>query len=825
MKIAIVAPSPVPFTIGGAENLLWGLQQYFNEETPHQCELVKLPSREHTFKDLIRSYLDFCRLDLSHFDMVISTKYPAWMVSHPNHVCYMLHKLRGLYDTYQFTGLPTNFAWVGSSLAEVRRLMDNVRREPDSNSGLMVLLECLLTLEGNKVPAGTLDFPGPFVREIIHFIDSMALATSRIVRYAAISANVRGRGEYFPVDAKVRVAYPPPRLTAFECGAQEYLFTVSRLDGPKRIGLLVEAMRHVRSPIPLYIAGTGPDEPRIKALAADDPRIRFLGFVNDRDVLSWYRDALAVPFIPYDEDYGLITIEAMMSGKPVLTLTDSGGPNEFVENGVTGYSVAPTPEALAESIDAICGDPAAAREMGRNALRRVAGIRWADVTSTLLGGGVPRRAAHARRRPRIAVALTFPVYPPRGGGQARVFHLYRQLARYADIELVTSCHATEPPLRREIAPGLVETRIPRSQAHQDVENEISRLVGWAPVTDVVMSHLYKLTSEFEAALSDACDRADVVVASHPYLGCALVECAGTTKPIWFEAHNVEQTLKRDILPDTADGQDVLRWVCHDEATCWKHASVVLACARQDIGELTRLYGSSSALTLEVPNGVAVDDVPFTSMADRGSNKRRLGFGPRRAALFMGSWHGPNITAVREILGCAEEVQDVTFVLIGSVCRAFVEHKVPANVRLLGVVDDDEKALLLGAVDFGLNPMTEGSGSNLKMLDYFASGTPVISTQFGARGIEVTAGTHFVCADEHRLVDAIRVASLMTVGDLQKMTIAARNLALEKYDWRVIADQFAVASGLSPSTEKPSIGLPARRRVVSSGVRGTLGEPA
>src|SRR5882757_10421886 len=103
MKIAIVAPSPIPFTVGGAENLFWGLQNYINEETSHQCELLKLPTPENNFFELIESYRKFSKLDVSHFDFVISTKYPCWMINHPQHVCYMQHKLRGLYDTYHFT--------------------------------------------------------------------------------------------------------------------------------------------------------------------------------------------------------------------------------------------------------------------------------------------------------------------------------------------------------------------------------------------------------------------------------------------------------------------------------------------------------------------------------------------------------------------------------------------------------------------------------------------------------------------------------------------------------------------------------------------------
>ena len=74
MKIAIVAPSPVPFTIGGAESLWWGLLNWINQNTNHQAELIKIPSPERSFRELVNSYQNFSKLDLTHFDIVISGK-------------------------------------------------------------------------------------------------------------------------------------------------------------------------------------------------------------------------------------------------------------------------------------------------------------------------------------------------------------------------------------------------------------------------------------------------------------------------------------------------------------------------------------------------------------------------------------------------------------------------------------------------------------------------------------------------------------------------------------------------------------------------------
>src|SRR5262249_48959323 len=215
---------------------------------------------------------------------------------------------------------------------------------------------------------------------------------------------------------------------------------------PKRVDLLIRAMRLARTPLPLLIAGTGRDEARLRDLAAGDGRIRFLGPVPDDALVALYGASLAVPFVPYDEDYGLVAIEAMTSGKPVITGTDSGGPLAFVADGETGLVVPPVPEALARAIDRLASDVDEARRMGRSAPpggavdgpRRVGGgageggrdIPGERTVAALLedrGRGRARVVSAASRgdasrpgRAKIAVAVPFAVYPPLAGGQLRI---------------------------------------------------------------------------------------------------------------------------------------------------------------------------------------------------------------------------------------------------------------------------------------------------------------------------------------------------------------------------------------------------------------------
>lgn len=114
-------------------------------------------------------------------------------------------------------------------------------------------------------------------------------------------------------------------------------------------------------------------------------RIEWLGEISEEEKRDRYAHALGVLYPPLDEDYGYVTLEAMLSARPVITCADSGGPLEFIRDGENGRVTAPTPQALAQAMDELWQDRARARrwgEAGREdyAERR---ISWQTVISTL----------------------------------------------------------------------------------------------------------------------------------------------------------------------------------------------------------------------------------------------------------------------------------------------------------------------------------------------------------------------------------------------------------------------------------------------------------
>lgn len=385
MKIAIVAPSPVPFVMGGAEGLWLSLQSYINDETSHSCELIKLPAPEGNLLELIRSYRRFTKLNLDHFDQVITGKYPAWMIEHRCHSIYMLHKMRGLYDLYHLANQPLDFDFRAKHAEKIHDLIENIRyvdsRENKNIGAIFDAVEDYLT--SSLIMPADLKIPNPLARYILHFLDSYALHPGRIRSYFAISETVKKRENYFPDGVPVTVFHPPARKIPYYCETYRDLFTVSRLTKLKRVNKLIEAMAYVEADIKLYIAGSGPEEARLRAMASKDSRIIFLGNITTDELLKRYATALAVPFIPYDEDYGLVTLEAMLSSKPVITTNTSGGVRELVDSGETGLVVTEDKFELAAAIDYFSTSGTRAEAMGVRALEKGRQISWANMARML----------------------------------------------------------------------------------------------------------------------------------------------------------------------------------------------------------------------------------------------------------------------------------------------------------------------------------------------------------------------------------------------------------------------------------------------------------
>lgn len=333
MRVAIVEATPPGGNSGGALRFHLGLEQALNAVPGVQAERVGLPCDERDFGSIQEAYLRAYDLDLSGYDAVISSKAPGYAVRHPNHVCYLLHTMRVFYDMFD------------AEMAATPRQLEQ--------------------------------------RALIHQLDTAALQFPRTRAVYAIGHEVRRRLlEFNGVDCEV--LHPALALEGLRAGEYVHAFLPGRLHRWKRVDLIIRAMRLVRRPLKLLIAGSGEDGEDLRALAAGDERIRFLGDVSDGELLDLYANALVVPFAPIREDYGLVAIEALAAGKPVITCRDSGEPALLVRDGETGFVCEPSAEAIAGKLEHLYDHPDLARAMGGAGPWSIRHIRWEHVVASLL---------------------------------------------------------------------------------------------------------------------------------------------------------------------------------------------------------------------------------------------------------------------------------------------------------------------------------------------------------------------------------------------------------------------------------------------------------
>jgi len=323
----------VPFERGGTEIFADGLVGALRA-AGHEAELVTVPFKWYPGERVLTQAFLWRLLDLEEanggpIDAVIATKFPSYVVRHPNKVVWLLHQFRQAWD------LDRTELGQFSDSAEDRALRRKV-------------------LELDRVSLGE-------ARKIF--------TTSSIV-----AGRLR---DSVGLDAEVLA--PPPAPLAFRCDEYgDFILSVNRLDRAKRIDLLIEAAARVPG-LRVVIAGDGPDRERLMQLA--NGSVEFAGRVSDAELADLYARYRAVYYAPVNEDYGLVPYEACLSDKPVITTTDAGGPLDIVHDGKTGRVVAPTVDDLAPALTFSDDD---ARQMGRAGHEIAAGVTWARCVERLL---------------------------------------------------------------------------------------------------------------------------------------------------------------------------------------------------------------------------------------------------------------------------------------------------------------------------------------------------------------------------------------------------------------------------------------------------------
>ncbi|SEA38361.1 Glycosyltransferase involved in cell wall bisynthesis [Haloplanus vescus] len=371
-------------------------------------------------------------------------------------------------------------------------------------------------------------------------------------------------------------------------------------------------------------------------------------------------------------------------------------------------------------------------------------------------------------------------YPPRLGGDHRTHGLVKEFPQHGDT-VTRFCQGGSPAmyksldLRRtvEIAERYTEYR------HLHPLHELLKAPMLVGYPNVFQGQALSVASDgLGTLLADA----DVVLAREPWQTPYVLDHVDESTPVVFSSHNVETERFGDIDQPLFEGW-VERRVDALERRSVEGADAIVCTSERDANVYRETYDPGGPI-LVAPNGTYEDDLrdhrPDTEAATRV--RRRYGISPdATVCLFMGSNYKPNVEAAETVVDVAREFDaSVHFLVMGTVGNALEEAALPANVTTAGYVEDDFEAHF-DATDIALNPMQSGGGTNIKLIDYFARSLPVVSTPFGARGLDATPDEHLVVAECDALPAAIR---RLADAPERRRTVGtnARELAASTYTW-------------------------------------------
>lgn len=291
--------------------------------------------------------------------------------------------------------------------------------------------------------------------------------------------------------------------------------------------------------------------------------------------------------------------------------------------------------------------------------------------------------------------------------------------------------------------------------------------------------LYFYDFLFIFRVSQLVREADVIQIEQPYSGGLLIPF-------------IKKVLKRRVVVDCHDVFQALR-VKHTsifrriletflEKFAYKNADLLLTVSEKEKNCLVS-FGFRNCNIEVVPNGV--DTASFRKSSEQAETRKKYALEDFRTVVFVGNLrYVPNREAIQLLSSVIApkvlaKVKDVKFLVVGNLQE---KMELP-DLVFTGFVDNVSDILSIS--DVAVAPLFQGSGTRLKVLEYFSCGLPVVSTSIGAEGLAVKNGVNIFIEDDLESF-ALRIIELLQNENLSKAVgEAARVLATTIYDWKHI----------------------------------------
>ena len=345
------------------------------------------------------------------------------------------------------------------------------------------------------------------------------------------------------------------------------------------------------------------------------------------------------------------------------------------------------------------------------------------------------------------------IFPPLFGATQRLFGLARGMATRLAVKALCVVPNRSRGADAEQVAG-IELRRVRSW-HTSVGWWLER-AGLAPLFTVERGHRRR-AARYRALLGGS---ADVLMCDLALTGLFTDGPARRAGPSAgaklrvYHAHNVEAERWRSVAPRVLGRE---RWgerLTALERRAVQESHCCVACTEEDAALLRSLHGARDVIVAE--NGYDETRIAPASEASRARARATLGIPPDAyVAVFVGGDWAPNHEALAWLIAdVMPGLANDRFVLlaVGAVARRHAERREP---WLVTRAETPDLGALLAAADAGLNPVTSGGGSNVKLPTYLAAGLAVLSTPFGLRGHGSLAAA-VTTVERAQFADALRL---------------------------------------------------------------------
>ena len=291
------------------------------------------------------------------------------------------------------------------------------------------------------------------------------------------------------------------------------------------------------------------------------------------------------------------------------------------------------------------------------------------------------------------LALSFhpAFFPPKSGGEERLYNIYNNLSRHFKVKLITftypnSNNSVETVDHNE---NFTEIRIPKTKISAAVHHFINRCSDIKECSAVVTSIESRFNKNFKKVFQDEIDSADAVIFVYPFL-YTVPDRFLKDKKVIYESHNIEYELMKESFSGSVLGKILLEYVFYLEKSLSKKSSFIFAVSEENKARFSSLYPVDQNKIYISPNGVNPDIY-------NGFFEKKALINNSKICAFIGSYHPPNIEAVENISQFASKMPEILFLIAGNVSQYFINSNLieKSTLDLHSIFNSQKVSLING----------------------------------------------------------------------------------------------------------------------------------